>query len=82
MDLSVSEQIRQTWALAAANPATPQVFYANLFRLDPTTKPLFIGDLKTQGAKLTATLSFIVDNLDNPETLMPAAEELARRHVT
>lgn len=57
------------------------MFYANLFRLDPSTKPLFVGDMGLQGRKLTETLTFIVDNISDPDTLVPAATELARRHV-
>jgi nitric oxide dioxygenase len=79
--MSATDRIRQTWALAAANPTTAQVFYANLFRLDPTTKPLFVGDLEVQGRKLTQTLSFIVDHLEDMDVLVPAAQDLARRHV-
>ncbi len=76
------ERIRTSWSIAAVDPGrTAQIFYANLFRLDPTTKPLFVGNLSLQGRKLTQTLSFIVDNLENPDTLMPAAVDLAKRHV-
>jgi hemoglobin-like flavoprotein len=76
------DRIRVTWALAAADaPRVGRLFYSNLFRLDPSTKPLFIGDLDLQGRKLTSTLSFIVDALDAPETLGPAAMDLAKRHV-
>ena len=76
------DRVRTSWSLAAADPQrTAQVFYANLFRLDPSTKPLFAGDLELQGRKLTQTLSFIVDNIENTETLLPAAVDLARRHV-
>ena len=74
--------VRSTWALAAANASTSQVFYANLFRVDPSTKPLFVGDLTLQGRKLTETLNFVVDHLDEPDALMPAAENLARRHLS
>lgn len=75
-------RIRSTWVKAAANPArTAQVFYSNLFRLDPSTKPLFVGDLRLQGAKLTQTLSFIVDHLEHDDVLLPAAADLALRHV-
>lgn len=76
------ERIRVSWALAAADAdATARVFYAKLFRLDPTTKPLFVGDLTLQGRKLTQTLTFIVDNLEDADVLYPAAIDLAQRHV-
>ncbi|MEM9435655.1 MAG: globin domain-containing protein [Pseudomonadota bacterium] len=76
------ERIRTTWALAAVDAdRTARIFYANLFRLDRSTKPLFVGDLTLQGRKLAHTLTFIVDNLDDAGTLMPAAVDLAKRHV-
>jgi len=76
------DAIRGTWAMAAADQGrTAQVFYANLFRRDPSTKPLFVGDLELQGRKLTQTLNFIVDHLDQLDILLPAAEDLARRHM-
>ena len=74
--------IRQTWALAAAVPdQTARTFYGNLFRMDASTKPLFVGDIDLQGRKLTQTLSFIVDHLDDTDVLLQAARELAIRHV-
>lgn len=74
--------IRSSWALAAADPdRTSQTFYSNLFRLDPTTKPLFVGDLQLQGEKLMQTLGFVVDHLEDPDVLMPAAVDLAQRHI-
>lgn len=80
---AANDRIRATWALAAADaPRVGRLFYSNLFRIDPSTKPLFIGDLDLQGRKLTSTLSFIVDALDDPDTLGPAAIELAKRHVS
>lgn len=76
------DRIRATWALAATDAdRTAQIFYANLFRLDRSTKPLFVGDLRLQGRKLTQTLTFIVDNLENHDALIPAAVDLAKRHV-
>lgn len=79
---STEDRIRRTWARAAAVPdETAQLFYSNLFRQDPSTKPLFVGDLRLQGQKLVQTLGFIVDHLEAPETLVPAAKELAVKHV-
>ena len=76
------DNIRRTWARAAAVPdETARLFYSNLFRLDPSTKALFVGDLRLQGRKLVQTLGFIVDHLEAPDTLVPAAKELALRHV-
>lgn len=77
-----NDRIRRTWAQAVSiSEEMSRVFYGNLFRLDPTTKPLFVGDLRLQGRKLVQTLGFIVDNLEDPKTLLPSAKALAKRHV-
>ena len=81
-DLDRIDRVRRTWALAMGDASRVAIaFYAELFRVDPTTKPLFVHDLNLQGRKLTETLSFVMDHLDDPETLMPAAKDLAVRHV-
>lgn len=75
-------RIRATWAMAAADAdRAGRIFYSNLFRIDETTKPLFAGDMALQARKLTDTLSFIVDHLEDPDILLPAAIDLAKRHV-
>ena len=75
-------RIRANWAVAAGVPdQVAQAFYARLFRIDPSTRRLFPQDLTIQGRKLTDTLAFIVDHLDDDKALVPAAQDLARRHV-
>jgi len=75
--------IRKGWAVAALSPeATARAFYAHLFQLDPATERLFHGDMTIQGRKLTETLSFIIDHLDDVDHILPAARDLAVRHVS
>lgn len=75
--------IRKGWAVAAVSPdATARAFYAHLFQLDPETERLFHSDMGVQGRKLTETLAFIIDHLDDLDELMPAARDLAVRHVS
>lgn len=74
--------IRASWAKAAqAAPMAARLFYGRLFRIAPETRALFAADMRAQGAKLIATLGFVVDHLDRPDVLTPAARELALRHV-
>lgn len=74
--------VRRGWATAvAASDQTAEAFYARLFQIAPETRPLFSSDMELQGRKLVATLDFIVDHLDELDTLIPAAEDLAVRHV-
>lgn len=58
------------------------LFYGRLFETDPTAKPLFRStDMAEQGAKLMATIGFVVAGLKRPAEVVPAAQTLARRHV-
>ncbi len=58
-----------------------QAFYARLFEVAPQVRPLFPDDMGPQGAKLMAMLGAVVEGLDDLPALVPAAEDLARRHV-
>jgi len=74
--------VRRSWTkVAPIAPMAAQVFYGRLFRIAPGTRPLFASDVTAQGRKLIMTLGFVVDHLDRPDTLVPAAQELAIRHV-
>lgn len=57
------------------------LFYARLFALDPALKPLFKSDLSEQGKKLMRMIGMAVNGLDNLDKLVPAVEDLGRRHV-
>ena len=57
------------------------LFYGRLFEIAPQVQPLFKGDLKEQGRKLMTTLGVGVNGLKNLEAVLPAARELAIRHV-
>jgi hemoglobin-like flavoprotein len=57
------------------------IFYKRLFELDPTLKGLFKGDMKEQGRKLMAMISVAVTGLTRLETIVPAVQDLGRRHV-
>ena len=56
------------------------LFYDRLFAIDPSTRPLFRGDMKSQGAKLMAAIGAVVASLDHIETTLDDLRALARRH--
>lgn len=58
-----------------------ELFYGKLFELDPSLKPLFSGDMKEQGRKLMAMINTAVNSLKNVEAIVPAVQDLGRRHV-
>ncbi|MCR5884158.1 globin domain-containing protein [Rhizobacter sp. J219] len=65
----------------ADRPEGGRLFYANLFRLDPSLKPLFTGDMVVQGEKLMKMIGVAVGLLGQPQLLLPALQTLGRRHA-
>ena len=57
------------------------LFYDRLFELDPSVKPLFTSDIHEQGRKLMQMIAVAVRGLDRLEEIVPAVQELGRRHV-
>ena len=74
--------LRTSWSTAVSDEeALARLFYRRLFEAAPETEDLFEADLGVQGRKLVATLSFIIDSLDDENALLQAAGDLAIRHV-
>jgi hemoglobin-like flavoprotein len=74
--------VQDTFALVAPQAdKAAQIFYARLFELDPSLRPLFKHDLREQGRKLMQMLSIAVHALDNIESLLPALKALGDRHA-
>lgn len=57
------------------------LFYARLFELDPSLRPLFRGDMIAQGRKLMSMLGMAVSMLHRLEMIIPQLKELGARHV-
>lgn len=57
------------------------MFYNRLFELDPSLRSLFKGDMKSQGAKLMAALSTVVNSLERFDKVIPTLEEMGIRHA-
>jgi len=57
------------------------LFYGRLFELDPELKPLFKSNIEEQGRKLMQMITMAVGGLSDPGKLIPAVEDLGRRHV-
>lgn len=70
------------WKVIPIAPDTAAMFYERLFALDPTTRALFADtDMADQGRKLMETLGVVLIGLTKPDTVIPSARALARRHV-
>jgi hemoglobin-like flavoprotein len=76
------ELVQGSWkkVLPIADTAA-EMFYSKLFSMDPAVKPLFKGDMKAQGRKLMTMISTAVNGLTRLEAIVPAVQDLGRRHV-
>lgn len=57
------------------------LFYDRLFQIAPEVKSLFPADLASQKQKLMSMLTTAVTNLHQVEKIVPAVQDLGRRHV-
>lgn len=63
-------------------PQAAELFYNNLFKLDPSLRAMFRGDMQAQGKKLMQMISAAVGKLSDLETLIPILQGLGQRHET
>jgi hemoglobin-like flavoprotein len=74
--------IQNSWTeVVPISETAAGLFYQRLFALDPSVRPMFKGDMREQGLKLMKMLGMIVNGLTRLDELVPAAQDLARRHV-
>jgi nitric oxide dioxygenase len=66
----------------AIQEVAAKLFYARLWEIDASTAPLFAkSDMALQGHKLMAALALVVNGLSRPASVIPAAQDMARRHI-
>lgn len=57
------------------------LFYGRLFELAPEVRPMFADDITSQRDKLLQMLTTAVTNLHQVEKIIPAVQDLGRKHV-
>ena len=57
-----------------------RMFYDRLFELDPSLRAMFRISQAEQARKLAHVLTVVVKSLSRPEQILPAVEELGRKH--
>ena len=73
--------IRDSWeTIEPLAPEAADSFYGRLFELDPGLRRLFTGDMGEQGQKLMRMIAIAVNGLDRLPEIIPAIEDLGRRH--
>ena len=82
MDVQQISLVRSSFALVqpiASDAAA--LFYDNLFRADPSLRPLFEGDITHQGQRLMGMIGSALQLLDRPAALLPVLRSLGARHA-
>jgi hemoglobin-like flavoprotein len=81
MDAKQVTLVQSTWQKVVPNAqAAADSFYTKLFELDPSLRALFPEDLREQKDKLMATIGRVVSALDRLQDVLPAVENLGRKH--
>lgn len=76
------ELVSGSWAkVLPISEQAAELFYGKLFELDPELKPLFKGDMVEQGKKLMQMINTAVNGITDLESIIPAVEDLGKRHV-
>jgi len=74
--------VKDSWAkVVPISETAAGLFYGKLFELDPSVRAMFTGDMKEQGRKLMAILNTAVNALDKLDTIVPAIQDMGKRHV-
>ncbi|MEW6414700.1 MAG: globin family protein [Pseudomonadota bacterium] len=68
------------WVLPIKDKAA-QLFYGQLFEIDPSLRSMFKGDMAEQGRKLMAIINTAVNSLDDLGPILGAVQDMGRRHV-
>jgi nitric oxide dioxygenase len=76
------ELVQQSFAkIAPIAEEAAGLFYRRLFEIAPEVRPLFEGDIASQGRKLMSVLALAVGSLQNLSDLVPIVQDLGRRHT-
>ncbi len=74
--------VQDSWGkVVPIQETAAELFYGRLFEIAPEVKPLFKGDMKTQGQKLMAMLNTAVGSLNNLQDIVPIVQDSGRKHV-
>jgi nitric oxide dioxygenase len=76
------DHVQSTWsAVVPIADTAADLFYDRLFALDGKLRPLFPDDLTEQKKKLMAMIGRVVSSLRDLGSIVPAVQDLGRRHV-
>jgi nitric oxide dioxygenase len=68
--------------IAAVGEPLAELFYEELFSVDPSLRAMFTSDFVEQRWKFMAALAMVVGSLHTPEKILSPARALAVKHVS
>ncbi len=75
------KMVQKSWSrIEPIADTAGDLFYARLFEVDPSLRPMFKGDMREQKFKLMRMIGIVVKGLGDLEPMLPAIENLGRRH--
>jgi nitric oxide dioxygenase len=82
MDAQKVQLVQQSFEqVAAMGLPAAELFYAELFAIDPSLQDMFSGNMQDQHKKLLAALALVIRSLNSPEKIIPPVQQLAVKHV-
>jgi hemoglobin-like flavoprotein len=73
--------VRNTFTtIAARSNETAQLFYERVFEIDPSLRPLFRVEMKSQQHHFMLAISALVTSLSAPELIKPILQQIGKRH--
>ena len=67
--------------VVALDVKAAELFYAELFAIDPSLRSMFNGAMQDQYKKLITALTLVVRSLHAPEKILNTVEKLAVKHL-
>jgi len=67
--------------VAALGEKVAELFYAELFAIDPSLRQMFSGNMQEQHRKLLSALAMVIRSLHTPEKIIGPAQKLAVKHL-
>ncbi|WP_333840372.1 globin family protein [Pelomicrobium sp.] len=75
--------VQSSWSkILPLQDQVARLFYEQLFAMDPSLRLLFEGDMVAQGRKLMAMINAAVNSLAHFGEIVPAVQDLGRRHAS
>ncbi len=82
MDAHQIALVQQSFEKAAAlGDKVAEIYYAELFAIDPSLRKMFKGDMREQRQKLLSALALVVRSLHSPEKILNPVKKLAIKHL-